>query len=257
MAAISVERDDDEPIATITISNPERKNALSQAGMQELAEAFGDLHGDDDVRCVVLTGEGDAFCSGADLSSVGTTPTAESIDRNFHEAVRQIMTASVPVIAKVDGPAVGAGASVATACDFVYASKSARIGFLFSNIGLTADSGATFILPRLVGVQKAMDLLVSGDVLDAEQADEIGLLTEVVADGHLDERVRERAVEVANGPTRAYASIRRLLLRSNGNSLEEQLDMEAREQERMFQTADVMEGIGAFVEDREPEFQGK
>jgi len=255
MAEILTERDDVEPFATITISNPERRNAVAHAAMQDLAEAVEDLAAADDVRALVLTGEGDAFCAGADLGSAADVPTAEAIDNGFHAAVRAIMTAEVPVIAKVRGPAVGAGASIATACDLVYASEDATIGFLFTRLGLTADSGATYILPRLVGAQKAMDLLLSAEVLDAEEADELGLFTEVTAD--LDSRVRERATGLANGPTRALASVRRLVLRSNSNSLEEQLDLEAREQERMFQTSDVMEGISAFMGDREAEFEGK
>lgn len=255
MAEILTERDDEEPFATITISNPERRNAVAHEAMQDLAEAVEDLAAADDVRALVLTGAGDAFCAGADLGSAADVPTAEAIDNGFHSAVQAIMTAEVPVIAKVRGPAVGAGASIATACDLVYASEDATIGFLFTRLGLTADSGATYILPRLVGAQKAMDLLLSAEVLDAEEAEELGLFTEVTGD--LDSRVRERATGLANGPTRALASVRRLVLRSNSNSLEEQLDLEAREQERMFQTSDVMEGISAFMGDNEPEFEGR
>jgi len=257
MADIHVDHDDEEPIATVTISNPERRNALGQAGSSELADSLRDLDGHDDVRCVVLQGEGEAFCAGADLAAGDTaSPTAGSIDRGFHAVVRTIVRLEAPVIAKVRGPAVGAGASFATACDFVYTDESASIGFVFANIGLTADSGATFILPRLVGVRTAMDLLTSARILDAEEAAELGLTTELVEDG-LDERVHERAVELANGPTRSYSAIRRLLLRSATNSLEEQLEAEAREQEIMFNTDDAMEGMTAFMEDRDPEFEGR
>lgn len=258
MTEIQIEHGESEQVATVTISNPERHNALGTAGSRDLAAAFSELGADDDVRCIVLTGDGDAFCAGADLGGeVGGAPTAQSIDRGFHEAVRQIMTCSKPVIAKVDGPAVGAGASIASACDFVYAGESARIGFVFANLGLTADSGATFILPRLVGVRTAMDLLASADILDAEEADEVGLVTGVVPDDDLGERVREHATELANGPTRSIAALRRLLLRSNANTLEEQLELESREQEIMFHTDDVAEGMSAFMESRDPEFEGK
>ena len=259
MTDITVDRDEAEQIATVTISNPERRNALGTAGAEDLAATFRDLDSDDEVRCVVLTGEGEAFCAGADLASgdMSGTPTAQSIDRGFHGAVREIMTCSKPVVAKVDGPAVGAGASIASACDFVFAGESARIGFVFANLGLTADSGATFILPRLVGVRTAMDLLASADILDAEEADEVGLTTAVVPDDELDDRVRERAAELAGGPTRSIAALRRLLLRSNANTLEEQLELESREQEIMFNTDDVMEGMSAFMEGRDPEFEGR
>lgn len=257
MAVIQIERHDDEPIATVVISNPDRRNAVTEAATQELAAAFRELDADDEVRCVVLTGEGEAFCAGADLSSFSGTPSAESIDRGFHAAVREIATCSKPVLARVDGPAIGAGAAIAIACDLVYASESARIGFSFSRIGLTADSGATFLLPRLVGVQQAFELLATGEILDAEEAGGIDIVTDVVPAEELDALVDERAAELANGPTKALSSLRRLLLRANANTLEEHLELEAREQIRMFHSADSTEGIGAFVEDREPEFRGQ
>lgn len=259
MTDILVDRNEAEQIATVTISNPERRNALDSAGSEDLAAAFRDLDADDDVRCIVLTGDGDAFCAGADLAGgeMSGAPTAQSIDRGFHEAVRQIMTCSKPVVAKVSGPAVGAGACIATACDFVYADESARVGFVFASLGLTADSGATYILPRLVGVRDAMALLSSADILDAEAADEMGLTTDVVPASDLDDRVHERAVELASGPTRSIAALRRLLLRSNTNTLEEQLELESREQEIMFHTDDVSEGMAAFQESRSPEFEGR
>lgn len=256
MADIVTSYHDDEPIATVTIDNPDRKNAVSEADMERFAETIRDIEKEDDVRCLVLTGRGDAFCAGADLASTLETPTAESIDRGFHAGVRSVMVSSVPVVAKVPGPAVGAGASLATACDFVYAAESAEIGFSFAKIGLTADSGATFILPRLVGRLQAMELLASADMIPAGEAADMGLVTEVVPDDELDDRVDARAVELANGPTKVLGSLKRLLVRSNGNTLEEQLDLESREQERMFNTDDVMEGMSAFMEGRDPEFSG-
>lgn len=257
MAEILTDRDESEPIATVTISNPERRNAVAHTSMEDLAAAVRELGAEDDVRCLVLTGEGEAFCAGADLGSAADAPTAERIDEGFHAAVRELLTCNVPVVAKVQGPAVGAGASIAAACDLVYAGESARIGFSFTKIGLTADSGATFVLPQLVGLQKAKELLLTGDILDAEEAAEVGLFTEVVADEDLDGYVRDRATEFANGPTEAYGAVRRLLLRANENSMEGQLELESREQARMFHTSDAMEGISAFVADRDPEFEGQ
>ena len=256
MAEIKTTYHEEEPIATVTISNPERRNAVGEPDMEEFADTFRALDGDDDVRCVILTGEGDAFCAGADLAASLEMPTAETIDRGFHDGVRSIMLCSKPVIAKVQGPAVGAGASLAVACDFVYAGESARIGFAFSRIGLTADSGATFILPRLVGRLQAMELLATAEIVDADRAEDLGLVTTVVPDDALEECVEERATDIANGPTRVLASLKRLLLRSNDSSLEAQLDLESRDQERMFNTDDVMEGMSAFMEGRDPEFSG-
>lgn len=257
MSEIDIAYDETEPIATVTIVNPDRRNAMDVALSQELAEAMHTLDGDDSVRCVIITGEGDAFCAGADLAATGGSPTTSSIDRSFHAAVREILTCSKPVVAKVSGPAVGGGASLAVAPDYVYAGESARIGFVFASLGLTADTGATFVLPRLVGVRTAMDLLTSAEILDAREAHDVGLTTAVVPDDDLDGRVRERAVELANGPTRAYAALRRLLLRSGANTLEEQLELESREQEILFHTDDVAEGLSAFMADREPDFAGR
>lgn len=257
MPSVRTERRDDEPIATVTISNPEKKNAVSEADTERIADAFRELDADDDVRCIIFTGEGDAFCAGADLSSATSAPSAESIDRGFHAAVREIATCSKPVVASVRGPAIGAGAALAVACDFVYADESARIGFSFASIGLTADTGATFILPRLVGIRTATDLLMTGRTVDAEEATDLDLITDVVDDGGLDDRVEERATQLANGPTKALSSLRRLLLRANANGFEQHLELEAREQTRMFHSADAMEGIAAFAADREPEFEGQ
>ena len=256
MENIRIDHHDEEPISTVTISNPDRRNAVSMADTEDLASAFRELDADDDVRCVVLTGEGGAFCAGADLSSVAGAASAEAIDRGFHAAVREIATCSKPVIAQVDGAAVGAGAAIAIACDLVYAGESARIGFAFSAIGLTADSGATYFLPKLVGVQTAYELLATGEIVDGERAGELGICAAIVPDDELEEFVAERAAALANGPTRALSSIGQLLLRANENTLEAHLELEAREQARMFQTSDAVEGITAFTEKRDPDFQG-
>lgn len=257
MGDIRTEHAEAEPVATVTIDNPSRRNAVSIADTKAIATTLSELGEDDSVRCVVLTGAGDAFCAGLDLAAATETePSAELIDRGFHAVVRELMTCSKPVIARLDGTAVGAGAALAVACDLVYAAESAEIGFSFSQIGLSADTGATFTLPRLVGVQKATELLYTGERLDADEAEAIGLFTEVVPDEELGALVDERARMLANGPTKSFSALRRLLLRSNSNSLEEHLELEAREQLRMFHTSDMMEGIAAFTEDREPDFTG-
>ncbi|MFC3960265.1 enoyl-CoA hydratase/isomerase family protein [Halovivax cerinus] len=257
MGTIVTERLDDEPLARVVISKPERRNAVSRAETQELAATFRELDADDDVRAVVLTGEGDAFCAGLDLTSVGEEPSTGLVNRSFHAAVREIATCSAPVIARVDGPAVGAGAALAVACDLVYAAEDARIGFSFAKIGLSADTGATWILPRLVGVQTAFELLATGRIVDAPEAASMGLVTATERGDALDELVTSRAIELANGPTRALSAIRRLLLRANANTLEEHLEREATAQIEAYHTDDASEGIEAFVSDRDPDFRGR
>ncbi|AGB15271.1 enoyl-CoA hydratase/carnithine racemase [Halovivax ruber XH-70] len=257
MSTIVTERLDDDPLARVVISKPERRNAVSRAETQELAATIRDLDADDGIRAVVLTGEGDAFCAGLDLTTVGEEPSTGLVNRSFHAAVREIATASMPVIARVDGPAVGAGAALAIACDLVYAAEDASIGFSFAKIGLSADTGATWTLPRLVGVQTAFELLSTGRMVDATEAASLGLVTETASGDALDELVTTRAVELANGPTRAFAAIRRLLLRANANTLEEHLEREATAQIEAYHTDDSSEGIEAFVADRDPDFQGQ
>ena len=256
MAKIRIERDESEPIARVVISNPERRNAVGRADTQELAAAIREVDADDEIRCVILTGEGDAFCAGLDLTSIEGSPTADLVDRSFHAAVREIATCGKPVVSRVRGPAIGAGAALAVACDMVYAESSARIGFSFARIGLSADTGATFTLPRLVGPQQALELLMTGRILDGEEAAEIGLVTDVAPPETFDDLVDERVGALANGPTRSLSALRRLVLRSNASSFETHLEMEAREQIGIYHTNDAMEGIAAFAADRDPEFEG-
>ena len=257
MGSIEVERHEEAPYATVIITNPGKRNAISRDDTRDLAAAFRELDADDDVRAAVLTGAGDAFCAGLDLTSIGGEPTAELVDRSFHGAVREIATCAMPVIARVEGPAVGAGAALAVACDLVYAADDARIGFSFSRIGLSADTGATWTLPRLVGVQAAFELLATGRIVPAEEAAELGIVTEVLEPEGLDDRVHDRAVELSTGPTRALSAMRPLLLRANANTLEEHLEREAHAQIGMYHSTDATEGMAAFVEDRAPEFAGR
>ncbi|WP_254861858.1 enoyl-CoA hydratase/isomerase family protein [Halovivax gelatinilyticus] len=257
MGSIRVERHDDEPVATVVIANPERRNAISREDARALADAFREIDADEAIRGAILTGEGSAFCAGLDLTTVEGEPSADLVDRSFHAAVREIATCSVPVVARVDGPAVGAGASLAVACDLVFAAEDARIGFSFTKIGLTADTGATWTLPRLVGAQTAFDLLASGRILDAPEAADLGLVTETASADELDALVDRRATALANGPTRAISAIRRLLRRANANTIEEHLELEAGAQIDTYHTADSTEGVLAFTENRDPEFEGR
>lgn len=251
----------DEPTATLTISNPDRRNAISFDMVTTIAETVRDLAYDDTIRCIVVVGDedGGAFCAGADLRSRGDRPAdpTAGTEPSYHRAVYEIMTAKKPVVAKIRGPAVGGGASIAAACDFVYADETARIGWVFARIGLTLDSGASFLLPRLLGYRRAIDILATGTILDAETALEDGLLTDVVPATELDDFVAERVEELAAGPTQAIGEMKRLLLRGDAQSLDEALYDESRAQALMFHTRDSSEGREAFLEERDPEFEGR
>jgi 2-(1,2-epoxy-1,2-dihydrophenyl)acetyl-CoA isomerase len=244
--------------ATITMSNPERKNALSGAACKTMAESLRELAHDPSVRCVIVEGKGDAFCSGIDLAGeMGASSPAEELEGGLNAIATSLIRMEKPTVAKVSGPAVGAGASIATACDFVYAADSAEFGWGFTDIGLVPDTGSTYVLPRLVGLRTAMELLTTGRRVDASEAVELDIATEAVPDADLDGFVNERVEMLLSRPTRAIGAAKRLLLRNTHRSLEEALAAEAQAQEQAVQTDDFSEGIQAFVEGRDPEFTGQ
>ncbi|RRJ33595.1 enoyl-CoA hydratase/isomerase family protein [Halocatena pleomorpha] len=256
MAEITVSRNDEA--ATVTISNPGRMNALSSAACETMAESLRTIAHDRSVRCVVVTGVGEAFCSGIDLASgIGAEGPAAELEGGLNAIATSLLRMEKPTVASVPGPAIGAGASIATACDFVYAGASAEFGWGFTDIGLAPDTGATYVLPRLVGMRRAMELLTTGRRIDAEEAVELGVATEVVSDSNLDDVVDKRVKMLCSRPTRAVGEAKRLLFRNTHRSLEEALAAETRAQKRMVTTEDFTEGIQAFAEQRDPTFTGQ
>ncbi|UPM42952.1 enoyl-CoA hydratase/isomerase family protein [Halocatena salina] len=256
MTEITVSRDDET--ATVTISNPERMNALSTSACETMAESLRTLAHDRSVRCVVVTGSGEAFCSGIDLAGgAGAGGPAAELEGGLNAIATSLLRMEKPTVASVSGPAIGAGASIATACDFVYAATSAEFGWGFTDIGLAPDTGATYVLPRLVGVRRAMELLTTGRRISAEEAVDLGVATEAIPDPQLDEVVNQRVEMLRSRPTRAVGEAKRLLLRNTHRSLEEALAAETRAQKRMVTTDDFSEGIQAFAEQRDPEFTGR
>lgn len=255
---MSVELTREGRIATITISNPDRKNAVDAPAAERMADHVHEVAYDDDVRCVVVTGEGDAFCSGLDLAGdMGVGSPAAELEIGLNAIAQGLLRMEKPTVARVRGPAVGAGASLAAACDFVYAEEGAFFEWGFTNIGLAPDTGATYVLPRLVGVRKALELLVTGDRISAAEAVDLGVANEVVPEGEFDERVDERAETLAGRPTMAVGAAKRLVYRSHQRSMEETLREEALAQETMIDSQDFAEGVAAFMADREPEFEGR
>jgi 2-(1,2-epoxy-1,2-dihydrophenyl)acetyl-CoA isomerase len=255
---MSVELSRDGRVGTITISNPDRKNAVDAPTAATMADYVHELAYDDDIRCVVVTGEGDAFCSGLDLAGdMGDGDVMAELENGLNAIALGLMRMEKPTVARVPGPAVGAGASLAAACDFVYTVEEAFFEWGFTNIGLAPDTGATYILPRLVGLRQALDLMITGKRVDADRAVELGIANETIPEGDFDAVVDERVETLAGRPTMAVAAAKRLAYRNFGRSMEEALREEAIAQETMIESEDFMEGVAAFMADREPEFEGR
>lgn len=254
-----LERDDG--ILSITIDSTTKFNSLNDAMGDELLELAAFLNVDDSVRCAVLTGSDGVFCAGADVESFaeeGHQP--DSVRRGasiLHDAIVQFHQADVPLITGVNGVATGAGLGIALLGDLVLISDEARFEYAYPRLGLPGDGGATFHLPRLVGLRKAKDIALLDRPITPEEAVEWGIATESVPDDELDDRLDELARELASGPTRAYGAAKQLLTRSFDRSLEEQLAAETDAIATAAETDDHAEGVEAFVEKREPEFRGR
>lgn len=253
-----LERDDG--IVSITIDSTTKFNSLNVTMGDELLKLAAFLNADDDVRCAVMTGSDGVFCAGADVESFHEEGHgSESVRRQasiLHDAIIQFHQANVPLITGVNGVATGAGLGIALLGDLVLISDEARFEYGYPRIGLPGDGGATFHLPRLVGLRKAKDIALLDRPISADEAVEWGLATESVPDGEFDERLDELTRELASGPTQAYGAAKQLLTRSFDRSLEEQLAAETDAIARGADTDDHAEGVAAFVEKREPEFEG-
>lgn len=249
-------------VGTITLNRPSRLNAFAGAMREQLRGAVETAAADRACRVIVITGAGRGFCSGADVKAMAELIRTGD-DERFSElveagmqVVRAIRAAPQPVIAAVNGPAAGAGASLAIACDFRIASDTATLGFTFTRIGLHPDWGASFFLPRLVGPGRAAELILSGRVVGAEEAGRIGLFERVVPASGWDDAVTSLATELTQRPPLAVAAAKRTLEQALQTELEPMLAREHAAQLRSFRTADAREGITAFLEKRTPSFGG-
>jgi enoyl-CoA hydratase/carnithine racemase len=257
MAEIEVTRS--ESIATVTINRPQRKNAVTGDMWAQLAETFRSLSADSDVRCVVITGAGGEFCSGADLSArsaSGKQVHQLAAMRHVNDAALSLHRMPQPTIAKVRGVAVGAGCNMALGCDLVVASETARFSEIFAKRGLSVDFGGTWLLPRRVGLHRAKELALFGDIISADDAREMGLVNRVLPDGELDAFVDGWAKRLAAGPPIALALTKRMLNNAMNVTLEEALDDEGAAQTVNFGTKDTLEAMEAFMQKREPKFKG-
>ena len=247
-------------VVTVTMNRPAKKNAINQAMWQELLDTFRQIADTDSDRVVVLTGAGGEFCSGADLSADG----ARRADRHQLASMRNISDVCLalaripqPTIAKVRGVAVGAGCNMALVCDLVVASSTARFSEIFSKRGLSIDFGGSWTLPRRVGLHRAKELAFFADIINAAEAEQLGLVNRVIPDTELDLFVDEWAKRLAVGPPIALAQTKRLLNQSANVTLEQALDDEGAAQTINFGTKDTLEAILAFTEKREPRFIGR
>jgi len=245
-------------VLTITLNRPDVLNAFNADLHRALAVALTEAQADD-VRAVVITGAGRGFCVGQDLTEFREAPgdIGERLRGNYHPNILALRRLEKPVLAAVNGPAAGAGLSFACACDLRLAAVSATFVPAFINIGLVPDSGGTYFVRRLLGTARAFDWMTSGRRLSAAEALDWGLVSEVVPDEKLAERGAERAAELAAMPTRGVGLTKRLFDHAENATLEEQLELEAQLQTAATQTADFREGVDAFLEKREPRFEGR
>jgi enoyl-CoA hydratase/carnithine racemase len=246
-------------IVTVTMNRPEKKNAANAVMWDELLATFREIAANPDDRVMVLTGAGGAFCSGADVSGMGGERRTHGLAnmRHISDIALALYRMPQPTIAKVRGVATGAGMNMALLCDLIVASDNARFSEIFARRGLTIDFGGSWALPRRVGMHRAKELTLLTDIIDAAEADRIGLVNRVVPDAELDSFVDDWARRLAAGPPIALAQSKRLLNNAIGITLEQALDEEGAAQTINFSTKDTAEAVAAFMEKRDPKFQGR
>lgn len=259
-AAVTVTVEDE--IGRLRLNQPDRRNAWSPELLSGLADGLDRVE-ESGARCLVLEAAGEAFCAGGDLEMMqdwqedSFEERLARADEVHRDVVARLVRFPLPTIAKVDGAALGGGATLAVACDLQVASERARIGFVFRDVGLCVDSGTSYVLSRHVGENTAKHLVYTGRILDASEAADLGLVTEVHPTGEFEERAAALVSEVATGPTVALRLDKRLLTGADETSLEEALEDEAMAMARVAETEDHREGVDAFLEGRDPEFVGR
>jgi 2-(1,2-epoxy-1,2-dihydrophenyl)acetyl-CoA isomerase len=247
-------------VLVVTLNRPEKLNCFNREMALQLIAVLDKAENNNNVRAIIITGMGKAFCAGQDLSEA-TDPNGPGIKKivgeHYNPIILKIRSIEKPIIGVINGVAAGAGANIALACDIIYASKSASFIQAFSKIGLIPDSGGTYTLPRLVGFNLASALMISGDKLSADDAKNFGIVYKVFDDENLMELSIASANKIAAMPTKAIGLTKRLLNKTYTNSLEQQLVLEKNLQIEAANTLDYKEGVNAFLEKRNPNFKGE
>ena len=253
----------DVGVATLTLNRPDRLNSCTTGMYRELSMIMRQINRDDEIKVVILTGAGRGFCAGSDVSDRLANRIEKGGEENRFEILQQVGSTALdvadvdkPIIGAINGVAVGAGLSLALLCDIRVASDKARFGAVWVNMGLIPDVGATYYLPRVVGIEKAVELMVTGDIINADEALRIGLVNKVVSSEQLMITAKELATKIAAGPSVAIELIKRGLRRALNNDLKTQLDYESCAQNICRKTKDHKEAIQAFMEKRKPHFKG-
>jgi 2-(1,2-epoxy-1,2-dihydrophenyl)acetyl-CoA isomerase len=262
MSATELHVIDEAGVRWIALDRPESKNGLTDELNGRIIEALDGAASDPAIRCVVLTGKGGSFSSGLDLKAamqrVGGMADAEAHMRKyFHGMIRAVRRIEKPVVALVDGAAVGYGCDLALACDLRIGTERTRFGEVFVKRGLMPDGGGTFTLPRLVGVGKALELMFTGEIIGAEEALRLGLVNRIVSSATADSETWAFARNLAAGPPLVHAWIKRAVYGALSTDLDAALEVEVQGQMQLLKSADFMEGVSAFLQKREPKFSGK
>jgi 2-(1,2-epoxy-1,2-dihydrophenyl)acetyl-CoA isomerase len=247
-------------VCELKLNRPTVFNSFNQSMAFALQKALDEAELNDEVRAIVITGEGKAFCAGQDLAEAMDPegPELQSIVKDhYNPIIERIRAIEKPIIAAVNGVAAGAGANIALACDITIAKKSASFIQAFSKIGLIPDSGGTYFLPRIIGSQKALALMMTGDKISAEQADQMNMIYKAVEDENFETEVKSFAENIAAMPTRGLGLTKKAVNATFSNTLTEQLALEEVLQTEAGQTYDFREGVNAFLEKRKPVFKGE
>lgn len=256
----SIELKIENKVATITLNRPEVFNSFNREMALSLQNILDDCEINSEVRAIVLTGNGKAFCAGQDLKEV-TSPELNPgfkkiLEEHYNPIITRIRNIKKPIIGAINGVAAGAGANIALACDIVVAHEKVSFIQAFSLIGLVPDSAGTFFLPRLIGFQKAQALAILGDKISAEDAEKMGMIYKSVPLEEFEDTISKLAIKLANMPTKALGLIKELFNKSMTNTLEDQLALESKLQIEAASSNDYAEGVAAFIEKRKPNFKG-